>query len=47
MAVNVKGLFFCVKHVVPYMKKNGGGSIINLSSIYGLVGAGDVPLHYF
>jgi len=27
------------------MQKSGGGSIINLSSIYGLVGAGDIP-HY-
>jgi len=43
MAVNVKGVFFCTKHVIPYMKAAGGGSIINLSSIYGLVGAGDVP----
>jgi NAD(P)-dependent dehydrogenase (short-subunit alcohol dehydrogenase family) len=46
MAVNVKGVFFCVKHVIPYMKKDGGGSIINLSSIYGLVGAGDVPPYH-
>ena len=46
MAVNVKGVFFCVKHVIPYMKKGGGGSIINLSSIYGLVGAGDVPPYH-
>jgi len=46
MAVNVKGVFFCVKHVVPYMKMDGGGSIINLSSIYGLVGAGDVPPYH-
>jgi NAD(P)-dependent dehydrogenase (short-subunit alcohol dehydrogenase family) len=46
MAVNVKGVFFGVKHVIPYMKKGGGGSIINLSSIYGLVGAGDVPPYH-
>ena len=39
MAVNVKGVFFCTKHVIPHMKTTGGGSIINLSSIYGLVGA--------
>ncbi len=45
MNINVKGVFFCTKHSVPYMLKNGGGSIINLSSIYGLVGAGDIP-HY-
>ena len=38
MAVNVKGVFFCTKHAIPALKQAGGGSIINLSSIYGLVG---------
>ncbi len=46
MAVNVKGVFFCTKHAIPALKKAGGGSIINLSSIYGLVGAGDVPPYH-
>ena len=46
MAVNVKGVFFCTKHVIPYLKAGGGGSIINLSSIYGIVGAGDVPPYH-
>jgi NAD(P)-dependent dehydrogenase (short-subunit alcohol dehydrogenase family) len=46
MAVNVKGVFFCTKHVIPHMMEAGGGSIINLSSIYGLVGAGDVPPYH-
>ena len=46
MAVNVKGVFFCTKHVIPYMKKAGGGSIINLSSIYGIVSAPDVPPYH-
>jgi NAD(P)-dependent dehydrogenase (short-subunit alcohol dehydrogenase family) len=45
MNVNVKGVFFCTKYAVQHMLKNGSGSIINLSSIYGLIGAGDVP-HY-
>ncbi len=44
--VNVKGVFFCTKHVIAHMRRNGGGSIINLSSIYGLVGAGDVPPYH-
>lgn len=39
MAVNVKGVFLCIKHAIPHLKRAGGGSIINLSSIYGLVGA--------
>ena len=46
MAVNVKGVFFCTKHVIPYMRKAGGGSIINLSSIYGIVSAPDVPPYH-
>ena len=44
--VNVKGVFFCTKHAVPSMKRAGGGSIVNLSSIYGLVGAPDVPAYH-
>jgi NAD(P)-dependent dehydrogenase (short-subunit alcohol dehydrogenase family) len=46
MAVNVKGVFFCTKHAIPYMKAARRGSIINLSSIYGLVGAGDFPPYH-
>ncbi|WP_273203394.1 SDR family NAD(P)-dependent oxidoreductase [Marinobacter subterrani] len=44
--VNVKGVFFCTKHAIPHMKKGRVGSIINLSSIYGLVGAPDVPPYH-
>ncbi len=46
MSVNVKGVFFCTKHAVPYIKKAGGGSIINLSSIYGIISAPDVPPYH-
>ena len=46
MAVNVKGVFFCTKHVVPQMRRAGGGSLVNLSSIYGLVGAPDSPPYH-
>ena len=45
-AVNVKGVFFCTKHAVPYMLEAGGGSIINISSIYGLIGAPDAPPYH-
>jgi NAD(P)-dependent dehydrogenase (short-subunit alcohol dehydrogenase family) len=45
-AVNVKGVFFATKHAIPHMKRAGRGSIINLSSIYGLVGAADVPPYH-
>lgn len=44
--VNVKGVFFCTKHAIPYMKRAGVGSIINLSSIYGLVSAPDIPPYH-
>ena len=45
-AINVKGVFFCIKHAIPHLRRAGGGSIINLSSIYGLVGAPDVPPYH-
>ena len=45
-SVNVKGVFFCTKHAIPHLRAAGGGSIINLSSIYGLVGAPDVPPYH-
>jgi NAD(P)-dependent dehydrogenase (short-subunit alcohol dehydrogenase family) len=45
-AINVKGVFFCTKHVIPHLRRAGGGSIVNLSSIYGLVGAADVPAYH-
>jgi NAD(P)-dependent dehydrogenase (short-subunit alcohol dehydrogenase family) len=46
MAVNVKGVFFCTKHVVPCMQRAGGGSIVNLSSIYGIISAPDIPPYH-
>ena len=45
-AINVKGVFFCTKHVLPHMRRTRAGSIINLSSIYGLVGAADAPPYH-
>jgi len=45
-SVNVKGVFFGTKHAIGHMRRAGGGSIINLSSIYGLVGAADVPPYH-
>lgn len=38
-SVNCGGTFRCVKHVIPQMLSAGGGSIINISSVWGRVGA--------
>src|SRR5436190_608296 len=45
-AVNVKGVWLCTKHTIPFMLGNGGGSIVNFSSIYGLIGNADLPLYH-
>ena len=39
--VNVKGVYNCLHAVVPIMKAQGGGVIVNLSSIAALVGLSD------
>ena len=46
MKVNVNGVFLCTKHAIPQMKAAGIGSIVNLSSIYGIVGNADVPPYH-
>ena len=43
--VNLTGVFLCAKSAIPAMQNNGSGSIINMSSIYGIVGA-DVRAAY-
>ena len=45
MAVNVKGLWQCSKAVVPAMRRQGGGSIINVSSLAAVYGMPSF-LHY-
>ena len=45
MAVNVKGLWQCCKAAVPTMQEQGGGSIINISSLAAVYGIANA-LHY-
>jgi NAD(P)-dependent dehydrogenase (short-subunit alcohol dehydrogenase family) len=42
MAVNVDGMFLAVKHCLPLMRRCGGGSIVMMSSVAGLNGAGEL-----
>jgi len=45
-AVDVKGVFFATKHAVPHMIDAGHGSIVNFSSIYGMIGNDEfTPYH--
>ncbi len=46
MDVNLKGAFFCTKHALLQMLPSKSGSIIQMSSIYGLVGAADAPPYH-
>ena len=36
MAVNLKSVFLCSKYAIPHLRRRGGGSIVNISSIDGL-----------
>ncbi len=38
IAINLNGVFYCMKYQLPAMLKNGGGAIVNMASILGVVG---------
>jgi cyclopentanol dehydrogenase len=46
MNVNAKGVFLGTKTAIPHMKEAGGGSIVNISSISGIVGQDNVNAGY-
>ncbi len=46
MDVNAKGVFLGTRAVIPEMRKAGGGSIINISSISGIVGQENIHPGY-
>jgi NAD(P)-dependent dehydrogenase (short-subunit alcohol dehydrogenase family) len=45
MAVNARGCYLGTREAVRHMRVNGGGSIVNVSSIAGLVGMAYTPLY--
>ncbi len=45
MAVNVKGVFFCCKYAIPYMKQIGGGSIVTTSSRTAFIPTNAAPIY--
>jgi NAD(P)-dependent dehydrogenase (short-subunit alcohol dehydrogenase family) len=38
IAVNLKGVWLCMKHEIPAMLAHGGGAIVNTASVAGLIG---------
>ena len=46
MGVNATGVFFGLKHAIPAMAASGGGSIVNLSSIAGIIGSEGIHMAY-
>ena len=45
IAVNVKGVFLGLRHVLPVMLKQGSGTVVNTSSIAGLFGGPGIPAY--
>ena len=45
MAVNVKGVWLCMKYQIPQMITQGGGVIVNTTSVAGLVGTHSMPVY--
>ena len=45
IAINLKGVWLCMKYEIPHMIKQGKGAIVNNASIAGLVGFVNIPAY--
>jgi len=45
IAINLKGVWLCMKYEIPQMLEQGGGAIVNCASIAGLVGFPNLPAY--
>lgn len=45
IGINLTGVWLCMKHEIPAMLNNGGGSIVNMASVAGRVGFVDIPAY--
>lgn len=45
IAINLTGTWLCMKHQLPHMLKQGSGSIVNVSSIAGVIGFQNIPAY--
>jgi NAD(P)-dependent dehydrogenase (short-subunit alcohol dehydrogenase family) len=44
--VNLTSVYLCCKHVIPYMQRQGGGSIVNTASFVAVLGAATSQIAY-
>src|SRR5579884_244651 len=45
IAINLKGVWLCMKYEIPAMLKQGGGAIVNTASVAGLIGFERLPAY--
>ena len=45
LSINLKGIWLCMKYVLPHMEKVGKGSIVNTASVAGLIGFQGLPAY--
>jgi NAD(P)-dependent dehydrogenase (short-subunit alcohol dehydrogenase family) len=45
LAVNLTGVFFCMKAEIPHMLRQGGGAIVNTASVAGITGSPGLPAY--